>query len=228
MSGTLWGQEQAKKIDIKLYTNFDYTPEYIYHNSDTINETIEQNNEFNGFNFSPAIVFYNKKGNSSEIELSRLSYKNAFNKKYYVLDSTASHIAVFSGEYKQQFDIFLRYEYKIFLFKKNEWEKLKTIIGFSAMPFYHWEKEDPLLSSGFSTSSSYIGLSLALVPRIEYNINERWYFDFNVPVSILRANFMTFKNNNPAISIENRVESVINFYQTPISFAIRFGVGFRL
>jgi len=230
LSGTLLGQEQAKKIDVKLYTNFDYTPKYIYHKPDTLNgaENIEYNREINGFNFSPVIVFHNKKGNSSEIEISRLNYKTSYTEDYYILDSTDSHIDVFSSLYKMQFEIFLRYEYKILLFKKKDWEKLKPIIGFSATPFYHWEKEAPMVSSSFSKSASSIGLSLSLVPRVRYNLNEKWYLDFNVPVSIFTASYNTFKNNNPVISIENRKESTIDFYNTPIGLAIRFGVGLML
>lgn len=229
LSGTLLGQEQAKKIDVKLFTNFDFTPKYIYLNKDTNwNENIEYNREINGFNFSPAIVFHNKKGNYSEIEISRLNYKSTYNEDYFVLDSSDSHNDVLSSEYKMQFEIFLRYEYKIVLFKKKDWKKLKPIIGFSATPFYHWEKEEPMVSSGFSKSASYFGLSLSLVPRVRYNLNEKWYLDFNVPVSLFNLSYNTFKNENPAISIENRRESSIDFYNTPIGFAVRFGVGYML
>jgi hypothetical protein len=230
LSGTLFGQEQAEKIDVKLYSNFDYNPKYMYHRPDSTYGTsdVEYNREINGFSFSPAIVFHNSKGNSHELELSRLSYKNSYIKKYYVKDSSENHIDIYSGELKAQFEVFLRYEYKILLFKKKDWKKLRPIIGFSATSFYHWEKEEPMMSSLFSESISSLGLSLSLVPRVRYNLNDRWYLDFNVPVSILTASYTTYKNEDHALSIENRKKSIIDFYNTPISLAVRFGIGFTI
>jgi hypothetical protein len=104
----------------------------MYHRPDSTYGTsdVEYNREINGFNFSPAIVLQNSKGNSHELELSRLSYKNSYVKKYYVKDSSEKHIDIYSGELKTQFEAFLRYEYKILLFKNKDWKKLRSNSGY--------------------------------------------------------------------------------------------------
>lgn len=77
LSLNLLGQEPSKSFDIKLYTNFDYTPKYLYHETDTMNGSSirEYEKEITGFNFSPALAFHGRKGNSSEIELSRCKWQ---------------------------------------------------------------------------------------------------------------------------------------------------------
>jgi len=233
ISTNLFGQKDLNKkrsIDFKLYSNFDFSSKYIDYGIDT-NTDISRNEytkEIHGFNFSPALVFYTKKGNSSEIEISRLDYSNKLKKEYTLLDSTGVLLNVISGNVQKQFELYLRYEYKLRLFKNKDWKKLKPIIGFSGTPFVLWEKTEPLLNTEFEMSRTIVGLYLSVIPRIEYSINERWYFDLNIPVALGTYHFTSIRNEDPSLSLEDRTKDFIDFYNTPVSFAIRFGIGFRI
>ena len=223
LSANLFSQDISERVDVKLYTNFDYTPKYIYSASDTLRE---YEKEMNGFNFSPALVFYTQKGNSNEIEISRFSYSNNYNKVYSVIDSSGATVDVFSDDYEKKFELFLRYEYKLALFKKRDWEKIKPVIGFSATPYIQWNKYQPLLSNEFNTSRTTVGVFLSVIPRIEYKLNDRWYLDLNVPLSVLTMNYITNRNQSPLLPEDERKEHIVDFHNGPIAVAVRFGVGF--
>ncbi len=225
----IFGQDTDKDIDIKLYTNYNYTPKYIYYSNDTVNgiENIEYN-KVGVFNLSPALVFNNKKGNSSEIEISRFRYKTVFDKKYNIYDSTGVVINTISGKNTKEFEVFIRYEYDIALFKKKEWKVLKPIIGFSAISFYKSQKSASLLSTDFPVSTSSMGVFLSVIPKLEYNINRKLYMDFNIPINIATVHYSIYKDENPSLIAANRTKKIIDFYNTPLSFAIRLGVGLKI
>lgn len=230
LSFNLFSQEFTESVDIKLYTNFDYSPKYIYHDTNNANGTTlrEYEKEINGFNFSPAIVFNNKNGNSNEIEISRVRYSNKYAKEYSVIDSTGAIENTLSGSYNKQFELFLRYEYKLHLFKKKDWETIKPILGFSATPFFQWNKSEPLRSYEYTSSNTSVGLYLSIVPRLEYVINERWYLDLNIPIALVTTHYTRIGYNNPNLPIDERVVSIFEFYNGPVSIAIRFGIGIKI
>lgn len=225
ISVNLFSQDFSERVDVKLYTNFDYTPKYLYNDSDTLRE---YEKEFNGFNFSPALVFYTPNGNSSEIEISRFRFSNIYNKEYSLIDSIGAVENIFSEDHEKQFELFLRYEYKLALFKRKEWERIKPGIGFSASPYIQWNKRQPELSNEFATSRTTVGLFLSVIPRVEYKLNDRWYLDLNIPLSIVTMNYITTKTNSPNLPIDERTEHIIDFHNGPIALAIRFGVGYMI
>jgi len=231
VSVNLFGQnnfDDKKPIGVKLYSNFDFSSKYINYETDTINGTSLNGymKEINGFNFSPSLVFYTKKGNSSEIEISRLKYSNNFNQEYTQLDSSGAILNIFAGNTQKRFELYLRYEYKLSLFKKKDWKKIKPIIGFSGTPFLTWDKTEPILNTEFTKNRTIVGLFLSVIPRIEYSINERWYLDLNIPLAIVTTHYTSIRNNDP--SLEERSRNIFDFYNGPISYAIRLGIGFKI
>ena len=230
LSLNLLGQEQTERVNFKLYTNFDYSPKYINHESDIDDgySLRENEKEINGFNFSPALVFFNRKGNSSEIEISRFKYLNKFNKVYTVIDSTDAVGSTLLGSYDKQFELFVRYEYRLHLLKNKNEKALKPIIGFSATPFFQWNISDPVLSNEYPSSKASIGLYLSVIPRIEYAINERWYLDLNIPLALVTTHYTRIRHDSPLLPENKRLETIVDFYNGPVSFAIRFGVGIKI
>ncbi len=233
VAANMFGQESTndrKSIDVKLYTNFSFTPQYLYYENDSTNGSSRNGykENINIFNFSPSIVFYNKKGNSSEIEISRLNFSNDYNKEYNELDSTGAILNTISESKQKHFDLYLRYEYKWRLFKKKDLGKFKTILGFSGTPFVSWNKYEPMLSSENPYSTTTVGIYLSVIPRIEYSINKKLYLDLNVPISVVTANFTSTNNEDPTLPVEQRTQSTFDFYNGPLSYAIRFGVGLRI
>ena len=229
----LFAQNEVKEQKLKalkLYSNFSLSSYYLEYGKDTTNGTsqMEYAKTFNGFNFSPAFVFYLKNGNSSEIEISRLNFSNNYNKEYTVVDSTGTVSNVISGNNQKHFDFYFRYEYKLMLLKNKEQKKFSPVIGFSATPFFIWEKTYPLLSTDFPKTRTRAGLYLSVIPRIKYNINEKWFFDLNTPVAFSTYQYTYIKNENPVLNIADRKTTVFDFYNTPLSIAVRFGIGFKI
>jgi len=225
-----FGQDTMRNNGLMLYTNFDFNPMYLYMESETMNDTtrVIYQKEWNGFSFSPAFIHYNKKDNSSEIEISRLKFENDYVKEYTVEDSTGEMIEVLSGAIVKQFELFLRYEYKVRLFKDKDWEKINPSIGFSATPFFKWYRNDPLVTTEFSSSNTDIGVYFSVIPGIEYCINDKWYIGLNMPLAILTACYTTITNDNPIVSVNERKQSSISYYNLPVGIAIRIGIGFRI
>ncbi len=223
-------QEDKADRALKLYTNFDFTPQYFYpesENTDGISRIIYEE-EINGFNFSPAFAFYNKNGNFSELEISRIRFGSDFTKEYNYEDSTGRIINVLSEGSVKEFEFFLRYEYNVKLFKNKHWKNLSTSLGFSATPFFTWSKRIPSTSNEFMTSTTSVGLYLSVIPGIEYRLGEKWFIDFDVPLAVVTSRYTLFTVDNPVIPQHERTQGTIGFYNGPVGVAIRLGVGFRM
>jgi hypothetical protein len=157
-----------------------------------------------------------------------MRYSLLYNKEYSVVDSIGALENIISEDYEKLFEFYLRYEYKLALFKKKGWEKFKPVIGFSASPYIQWNKHQPGLSNAFPTSRTTVGLFMSVIPRVEYQLNDHWYLDLNLPLSILTMNYITNRTNNPNLPIEDRTSHIIDFHNGPIAFAVRFGVGYMI
>src|SRR5690606_10306236 len=116
------------------------------------------------------IVFHNKKGFSTEIEVSRFRYSSEYIKKYNYNDSTHKVENVLSEGRNKQFELFIRYEYKQTLFAKKEWKRFKPLIGLSATPFVQCTKFEPRISTAYASSKLSVGIFISLIPRIEYTL----------------------------------------------------------
>ena len=226
----LLAQEKERTIDFKFYGNINLYQKYTYHDYVWSNNQshVEYKREVSGFNFSPAITINKANGNGHEFELSRLGFSNNYDKSYLQSDSTGLITNVI-GEYStKSFDLTLRYEYQVGLFKKKDWEKLKLTLGFSLAPFISTSNFTPMTSTSFTTSVTSYGLATSLIPRIKYALNEKWYLDFNIPFNINNLYVNTVNNQNPAIPVDQRKETTINAYSGPINASIRIGIGVNL
>lgn len=228
ISSTIYAQEDERKNEFKLYSSFDYSPKNIDHKIDSANgyEIIFEEKEIRAFNISPAFVFVNKKGNSSELELSRIGYYQNYDKEFTLIDSTGVEYNV-EGAKQNFFELFIRYEYKWHLFKKKKWEKFAPIIGVSATPFYQGSWIKSLKSTDFPISKMSYGMYFSAIPRLEYNFTEKLFIDLNVPINFLRLAYTRVKTEDPRIPVENRTTSGFSADSGPISFSVRLGIGYR-
>ncbi len=236
ISSGLIGQEQevvTKNIEVKLYGNYDPTnatsliSANYYYDSVTNVSTRDQMRISHGFNFSPSLVVKNQNGNSSEFTLSRLKFLKASqinDQRKYVTDST---LILHSGLQQSLFDLHLRYEYKVALFKRKTDRKLRSVIGFSASPFITQHKVTPLSSAYFPVKQTNLGTYFSVIPRFEYDINQTWYIDFNVPFSIGTYTYSSFKADNPTIAMQERTTTTIGF-DTSVNASFRLGIGIKL
>jgi len=229
ISMTVYSQNSTHPVSIALYSNFNLNSNYITHGQGPSEGTIhtEFEREFYGFNFSPAVEINTDKGNYHSVEISRLAYNNNYNKEYYIVDSTGAISQVLSASTAQAFNCFLRYEYTITLFKKQNWEKFGTAIGFSATPFFRWSKSNSSISSEFPVTKTGTGIYLSVIPRLTYSFSEKWFIDLNVPLALVTAQYNSIKTDNPVLPVNQRNTATFDFHQGPIGVAVRLGVGYR-
>ena len=230
MSLVVFSQETPSNKSLKVYTSYNWAA--FYNQADTSLQPgvtiMNYEREIGVFNFSPSFVIHNSKGNSHEFELTRVFYQNNYQKTYDEIDSTGNVANIVSGELIKQFQLHLRYEYVWSLFKQKDWKKLNGFLGFSASPFYKWNKQEPLTSMSYTKSEKSMGLYFSVIPRVQYNINKRLYLDLNFPIALLTAQYTTQFSDNPALAINERQQSTIDIEQLPFGFAVRIGMGFRM
>lgn len=229
---SLWAysQDTPKKLSFLFYSNFDLSSRYLYRGEGSTDGVSHRlyTREFNGFGFSPAVKIKNPRGNAHYLEISRLRYDNDYSEEYFYVDSTGVASPAIAGEDVRHFECYLRYEYSLGLFKRRNWEKLGLSLGFSACPFFNRNKTIPLLSSEYPITTTSTGVYLSVIPRIEYNINEKWFLDVNLPLALVTAEYMLTRIDNPAIEPNQRLNGIFDFRQGPIGVAVRLGLGFRL
>ena len=227
---SLIGQESTKTKSIKLYSNYSWisTQTNIGFDSTGQVSTVARNLDVQLGYFTPALSFPSANGNFQEIELSKIVIGNTRNEVLNVVDSTGKSSLV-SVLRKKNNTIAFRYEYDVLLFKKkNADSKLKTYLGLSVNPYFSHTKYSSSIASMFTTSQNSFGALIAIIPRINYNINEKLFVDFNIPMNIIDMNVTSDITENPAIPVPQRSISTLNFSQLPDQFLVRFGLGFRV
>ena len=227
---TLFGQENQKNKVIKLYSNISLTRTETTLNQSPYNltSTVENNNEMQIGYFTPSIAFVLPNGNFHEIELSQLVINNTNNETIVIDDSSGQTVQPISGQITTNVSIAMRYEYDVLFFKKKEGAKLMPYLGFSMNPYFSNKKYSSKISTSFPTNQNSFGALLSIVPRLNYNLNENWFIDVNVPVNIVDLNVTVNSNDNPALTEQQRSSSTLGFAMFPSKFLVRFGVGLRI
>ncbi len=227
-STRLLSQEESKNIEVKLYGN--YTPMavgYRVSNSHDSISNISLKGQYSPFAFSPAIVIKKNNGNSSEFVLSRFIFLKGAQLKGKVNNISDSTLVSQSKFSENLFDLQLRYEYKFLILKNKEIRKLMPFIGVSVSPFITQYKINPLISSSFPKQGTTLGVYISTIPRLEYNINEKVYLDFNVPLSFVSYTYSINREGNPVVPIEERKKMTSNF-ETALKFSVRLGIGVKI
>lgn len=222
----VYGQEREKRI--KLYSNFGWsTTEKT--TSDTINmtTTLETNKDVQMGYFTPSIAFVTANGNFHELEFSRLKINSSSDKTSITYDNLG-HTQTISGQKTTNILIALRYEYNFMFFKKKEEAKLRTYLGLAINPYFENSNTLPFLSNYFPTSETSLGTMLSIIPRINYNLGEKWFIDFNIPINISNIDITSTNKDNPAFLANQRTETSIDLTILPNTFLIRFGIGVKI
>lgn len=124
-------------------------------------------------------------------------------------------------------DVSLRYEL-IFSLNKTEGKKLMPAIGIGINPYFFQVKSTPLTPNTFNNTITYTGAGLYLIPRLVYNISEKLYLDFNIPVMLSNNNIEINKVENPSFNINQRRTTTSNSNQFPAYYSGRIGLGVRI
>ena len=226
---SLLGQEGRKSTALKLYTNFGITTtkETLSHNIFNMTSIEENNTEIQIGHLSPSIALTLANGDFHEFELSRFIIGDKANEVYFVTFPGQS-IYIISGERKTNVSIALRYEYDVVFFKNSHEAKLCTYLGFAAQPYFSNSTFTPKILRAYSTSQSNFGAMISIVPRLNYDLNERWFIDFNIPINIVDMNWVVQQVDNPTLPENLRTATTFEPSAFPTKFLFRLGVGIRI
>ncbi len=229
-SQTLIGQEFNKNLELKLYTNFSYTSfeSVNLFNSDIPYTLRSEGKDMKIGYLSPAISISKPNGNLHEFELSRLTFNQRDDELVQIADTTGSPVQTISGGRINDIIIGLRYEYSFRLLKKHENAKFRPFAGISINPYFSRNTYLPRLSLSYPTKETSIGMLLALVPRIVYTINDAWFIDLNIPISLADLSLRSTNVENPVLTATDRTSRTFEMAEFPLNIHVRLGIGFRL
>lgn len=120
-----------------------------------------------------------------------------------------------------------RYSYTLALFRGKS-PAIQPLIGFAAAPYYSSEKFTPLNSTNFGRSSFGVGTFVELVPRINWNINEKLFLDLNLPLRLADLSYLRYYTNNPQVPEPQQTSSGLDFNTLPRHFEINLGLGIKI
>ncbi len=143
-------------------------------------------------------------------------------------DTTGLSGPMVAGSLDTEFLFAFRYEYNIVMLKKKADLKLRPTVGFSAEPYFSIVSYKPKISLTYPQRETGAGLSLSVIPRIIYNLGERWFLDLNVPLYLLDIYYSRGNIDRPDLPLDSRTTSTLEIHTAPPRFQVRFGVGLRL
>jgi|GEM_PF-5110609 len=177
--------------------------------------------------FSPALGFIKQNGDIHEFEISRISIGTSRVDSLVILENPDLQTFTMKGDQVYTIHLAFRYEYMINLRKSDEEAALKPYIGFSAQPYFRYLGFRSYVSSVFPYSYIDVGAVMSIIPRVTYDVNERWFLDLNLPLAVYRINWLQDSFEEPSIPVEDRVQSSFNTESFPNLFQVRFGAGMK-
>jgi hypothetical protein len=227
----LFGWSQNSNLDfkyaIKLYnlTTFE-------DNSKTGVDT----SSWNSYNYTdktlqvlhPTVAFQWKteKNDFHEIELTSFRLDKIESATDTVIDSSGA-IETISGDEIITTFISARYEYILNLNKSND-SKFVPSLGFGVNPYYRQINRMPYVSDEYRTSEISIGAMAFVTPRLTYYFASKFFIDLDIPICIFDMYFLSDKDEDPTLALEERTINTFNFEAFPKFFSGRIGVGLKL
>ena len=130
------------------------------------------------------------------------------------------------GNNSNEFILGLRYEFSYSLPIFQEESKFNVELGLGASTSYYTIKHLPFVSNVFPRQNSNLDLSIQLIPRLNYSLNENWYLDFNVPFNGVMFRYEMQKVENPAFSSDQQKETSFSLDALPSQYEVRLGLGY--
>lgn len=120
----------------------------------------------------------------------------------------------------------MRYSYNIAILKSKDMQ-IRPFIGFGGTPYYEWARYDFTDPSGYSAKSTEGGVHLDIIPRIIWNLSEKVFLDFNLPVRLgtLRYYRHNYFTPNPADTKNDAGR--ISLTSLPRHYELNAGLGVR-
>ena len=120
--------------------------------------------------------------------------------------------------------IALRYEYQYALFKKKNF-KVQPSIGIAGSAYYERFKTVPYVTSAYPTTETNTGIRGFIIPRINWHVSRRLFFDVNVPLCVLQGGAQFSNIQDPTLTINQQKYGVATFNMFPPYYSFRIGAG---
>ncbi len=167
-------------------------------------------------NFSPALGIYHANGSLSEIELTTLSFGSE--DRINLIEGNNRDVA---GK-TTMFGLGVRYEYDFPLFQKDA---LSLYAGASVNPTILSKNLKPDSEFLYTTKTGSFRLPFAIIPKVIYNMGERFFMTYSIPITILEiaSNSIKYESTVVPSGGEKISDGATTFL--PARTHIRIGVG---
>ncbi|MBR9859828.1 hypothetical protein GYB22_03590 [bacterium] len=177
-----------------------------------------------GFHLNwPSLLVNNEKGNIHEFGISQLFIQDEDRPIYY----EENGVKQVTGTRMLKSGIGFVYAYSVKLFKNND-HATKFFIGPTLELNFNYMNSRPYASNAFAVTTSNISLNIAAMPRLQSDLNEHWFVDFSIPVSLgfLNLEEITVQNPNFSANEQKTGSFDLEYFRNRVEF--RIGVGYRL
>lgn len=221
---SIYSQDTPKTIRLKLYNQSSFTKQEA---TNTIgNIEYKKTTELTDL-ISPtfAVEFSNNKGRTHEIEISKLE----LNKKSNVNKITDSIMYVNPSDAELiSTQLYIRYEYTSSRKKINPKSKGTLCLSYGAQPYFSRVKNQYYISTIYPESYTNIGLYAYLCPRYNFEFNDRFSVDLNIPIYLVEVNHNIMKIEDPTKSNEDRKSNKSAVSLLPNNYYLRFGLVYKI
>lgn len=209
-----------KRIGIKLYQNTDIF-EIQYH--DSRNNVVEKFDKVSFNRLSLAINIDTKKDYIHEIEflIPEVS-KSYINVQYPMNYELKKETQDFEG---QASSYSLRYELSKSL--TNKAKRLGFNLGLGINPYYVQVEYIPNVETSFYSSTKHFGFVFNMVPRVKYNLSQKFSIDLNVPLKIYDLQVAKYQVDNPSIPMRQQTTFDHSNIFFENAYTIRIGLMYK-
>ncbi len=160
--------------------------------------------------FDATLGKFSKKGNLNEISISNFRVNNNRN----------------ASNDNSNLSLGIEFTHGIKVMKKKQHEKWSAFLGFGAKYIISKNDYKSNASGDFKTSDFNQLFQVLLAPKAIYNLSNRVYLDFSLPLTIGAINFVKRTTENPILTAEKQKSKSTSFSVFGVD-AIKLGLGLR-
>ncbi|MBT6235578.1 MAG: hypothetical protein HOI49_05770 [Bacteroidetes bacterium] len=206
-------------VSLKLYSQFTHAE------SSRVSGTVTDSTVRSNLSLSPALSWYSNNAYTQEIALTHFTFNR--NDEVSTVETSNGSLPV-AGAVTNTMDFGLRYEFigNLPVLKKENNFSLR--IGGAVSPRVSVVAVNPVISNSFPTRESVYATTIALVPRVAYNLNDQWFLDLNTVVNVVDFTSVVSRIENLALGVSDRVTKERQVSLFPKMWELRFGIGFKI
>lgn len=163
-----------------------------------------------------------RRSNFHELEISDISVRRKRD-RYFINYPPVGNITT-AGTQVTTTSVALRYEYQHVFFKHNT-IALKPSIGIAGSAFYERFKTVPYTTNIYPLTETYSGIRGFIVPRLNWHVGKRLFFDINVPLCFMVAGYRHSNLQDPTIPVASQRFGLLDVNVLPPYYSFRVGAG---